>query len=106
MTAGTYRRLRPVRADYLASYETHIVGGKQHREYWIPAEQLEHLNQAITGPIRGVAEYRHGQRVARGEDAPERSDGCRLTLNAHDERTIALPVRDRPNTPTATATSG
>jgi hypothetical protein len=59
-----------VRAEYLASYETHIVGGNQHREYWIPAEELEHFNEAIAGPIRIVAEYRHGQRVVGGKDAP------------------------------------
>lgn len=52
-----------VRTDYLTKYDAHIVGGKQHSEYWIPAEDLEQFNDAITDPIRVVAEYRHGLRV-------------------------------------------
>jgi hypothetical protein len=57
-----------VRSDYLEAYETHIVGGQQHREYWIPAENLADLNDAIVGPIRIVAEYRQGQRVPAARD--------------------------------------
>jgi len=57
-----------VRSDYLAAYKTHIVGGQQHREYWIPAEDLEDFNDAIVEPIRIVAEYRHGQRVPASSD--------------------------------------
>jgi hypothetical protein len=34
-----------------------------HREYWIPAEELERFNDAIVGKIRLVAEYRHGERA-------------------------------------------
>ena len=34
------------------------LGGRQHREYWIPAEDLESFNDAIVGEITIVAEYR------------------------------------------------
>ena len=30
-----------VRKEFLAGYETKIVGGATHEEYWIPAEDLE-----------------------------------------------------------------
>lgn len=53
-----------VRTDFLERYESHQVGGRMHREYWIPAEDLESFNDAVVGPIRVVAEYRHGERVS------------------------------------------
>jgi len=33
------------------------VGGKHHREYWIPAEDLGAFNEAIIGEIEVVAEF-------------------------------------------------
>ena len=41
---------------HLSQYEPHEVGGREHREYWIPAEELELFNDAIVGEIRVVAE--------------------------------------------------
>src|SRR5687768_17152172 len=35
---GYVTRFR-VRADFLARYEVRVVGGSEHREYWIPAEE-------------------------------------------------------------------
>lgn len=52
-----------VETDFLDQYEPHQVGGRAHREYWIPAEDLERFNDAIVGKIRVVAEYRHGERA-------------------------------------------
>lgn len=46
-----------VSADYLRRYEVHIVGGSIHREYWIPATELEELNNQIVGTIGLVAEF-------------------------------------------------
>jgi hypothetical protein len=35
----------------------HEVGGREHAEYWIPAEQLEDFNDRLVGLIEVVAEY-------------------------------------------------
>lgn len=43
---------------YLSQYEPQEAGGREHREYWIPAEDLESFNDAIVGEIAIVAEYR------------------------------------------------
>lgn len=40
-----------VRKAYLDQYRVQEAGGKAHREYWIPAEGLESLNDAIVGRI-------------------------------------------------------
>jgi hypothetical protein len=54
--AGYVTRFR-VKAEYLSQYEEHPAGGKQHTEYWIPAERLDELNDNIVGVIELVAEY-------------------------------------------------
>ena len=46
-----------VRADFLACYEVHQVGGRTIREYWIPAEDLEEFNANIVGTIDVVHEF-------------------------------------------------
>ena len=48
-----------VRTEYLKRYEVQIVGGSEHQEYWIPAEELAEFNQNIVGPIEVIAEYRN-----------------------------------------------
>jgi hypothetical protein len=40
-----------VRTDVLSAYEKKIVGGREHEEYWVPAEELEAFNAAIVGKI-------------------------------------------------------
>ena len=47
-----------VKNDYLQRHKIHTVGGAEHQEYWIPAEELAEFNQNIVGPIEVVAEYR------------------------------------------------
>jgi hypothetical protein len=47
-----------VDAEYLAQFEVHEVGGREHAEYWIPAEQLEDFNEHLVGLIEVVAKYR------------------------------------------------
>ena len=47
-----------VRSDFLERYDVHIVGGREHSEYWIPAEELDAFNAAIVGPIEVIAEFR------------------------------------------------
>lgn len=44
-------------ADYLARFEIHTVGNKQHQELWVPAEQLDDFNAQITGPIRVLSAF-------------------------------------------------
>lgn len=46
-----------VRSRYLADYEVQTAGGVAHREYWIPAEDLDAFNAAIVGPIQIVAAF-------------------------------------------------
>lgn len=46
-----------VDANYLSQFEEQIVGGSQHRELWIPAEELENFNAHIIGKIRLVAVF-------------------------------------------------
>lgn len=53
-----------VLADYLARHEVKQVGGADHREYWIPAEELPEFNASIVGEIRVVDAFRNGAEVA------------------------------------------
>jgi hypothetical protein len=47
-----------VRADFLARYGVQQAGGRDVLEYWIPADELEQLNDNIVGLIELMAEYR------------------------------------------------
>ena len=49
-----------VKSEFLQRYEVKTVGGDYHTEYWIPAEDLEELNQNIVGEIEVIGEYRDG----------------------------------------------
>jgi hypothetical protein len=63
-----------VRASFLAGYAIQTVGNRLHREYWIPADDLDAFNESIVGEIEVIAEYRHGERVdvaAEAGDGPE-----------------------------------
>jgi hypothetical protein len=55
---GYVTRFR-MQAGFLAAYPIQVVGSSLHREYWIPAEDIEHFNRAIVGKIEVIAEY-HG----------------------------------------------
>lgn len=46
-----------VRRDFLARYEVREAGGRAHREYWIPAEDLADFNAAIVGEIEVTQEF-------------------------------------------------
>ena len=43
---------------FLSKYEIHTVGAAGHREYWIPASDLDQLNHNIVGPIEVVSVHR------------------------------------------------
>jgi len=47
-----------VNAEYLAKFEVQTVGGAIHREYWIPAEEMDAFNGNIVGEIAVIAEFR------------------------------------------------
>jgi len=47
-----------VRREYLDGYEPHEAGGRELREYWIPAEDLERFNDNILGEISVIHEFR------------------------------------------------
>jgi tetratricopeptide (TPR) repeat protein len=46
-----------VEDEYINRLEVHTVGGTQHQEYWIPAEELETFNKQIVGHIKVVDAY-------------------------------------------------
>ncbi len=50
-----------VRSEFLSHYEVHTVRGSEHREYWIPAADLEKLNENIVGAIEVVSEFRQAE---------------------------------------------
>lgn len=47
-----------VEGEYLEQFPIQTAGSRIHREYWIPADQLEEFNRHIVGPIEIVSEFR------------------------------------------------
>lgn len=47
-----------VDSNYLRQFNVQVVGGSEHAEYWIPAEQLAEFNRHIVGKIEILAEFR------------------------------------------------
>src|SRR5262245_26264600 len=50
-----------VRSEFMSRYEIHQVGASQHTEWWIPACDLDELNDNIVGTIEVVRSF--GQAV-------------------------------------------
>ncbi len=46
-----------VEDSFIEKYEVKNVGGKIHNEYWIPAEELAAMNEAIVGEIQITGSY-------------------------------------------------
>ncbi len=46
-----------VGATYLSQFPVETVGGVEHSEYWIPAEQLEEFNEQIVGKIEVIRAF-------------------------------------------------
>lgn len=44
-------------------YQPEIVGGKEHEEIWVPAEELQVFNAAIIGKIDVIAKYANDELV-------------------------------------------
>jgi hypothetical protein len=53
-----------VRRDFLSNYEVQDAGGRAHREYWIPAEEMGAFNAAIVGKIEVVREFGRDGEIA------------------------------------------
>jgi hypothetical protein len=47
-----------VKKEFMDRYEIHKVGAAHHTEWWVPAEDLEELNNNIVGLIKVIGEYR------------------------------------------------
>lgn len=46
-----------VKRSFIERYKIHTVGAKHHTEWWIPANDLEELNDNIVGEIEVIGEY-------------------------------------------------
>ena len=46
-----------VRASHLSKYTEQPAGGRQHTEYWIPAEELDEFNDNIVGQIELIETF-------------------------------------------------
>jgi len=53
---GYVTRFR-VKKTFLDKYEINKVGASHHSEYWIPAKDLEELNNNIDGEIEIIGKY-------------------------------------------------
>jgi hypothetical protein len=46
-----------IERSFIGRYDVQEAGGQSHREYWIPAEDLDNFNQAIIGLIEVVGRF-------------------------------------------------
>lgn len=51
-----YITMFKVKEAFASRYETQMVGGSNHTEWWIPAEDLEELNRNIVGLIEIIGQ--------------------------------------------------
>jgi hypothetical protein len=49
-----------VRRVFMKRYSVQRVGSSEHTEWWVPAEELESLNDNIVGLIEVIHEFRPG----------------------------------------------
>jgi hypothetical protein len=47
-----------VKSSFLDNYEVRIAGSSKHKEYWIPAKDLDQFNKSIVGAIEVLHEFR------------------------------------------------
>ena len=64
---GCVTRFR-VRKSFMDRYPLQKVGGKEHTEWWIPAEDLQAMNDHLVGQIEIVEEFGSDpQRLQQGD---------------------------------------
>lgn len=49
--------------EYLIQFERKIVGGAEHEELWVPAEQLDEFNSMIVGKIEVIGKFTEADRT-------------------------------------------
>jgi hypothetical protein len=49
-----------VRTEFMAKYKVETVGASHHTEWWVPAEELDALNENIVGLIEVILEFHRG----------------------------------------------
>ena len=54
--SGYVTRFR-VKREFMERYKVEKVGGSEHTEWWIPAEELEELNENIVDLIEVIQEF-------------------------------------------------
>ena len=59
---GGYVTRFKVLGSFLIRYDIRKAGGRDHLEYWIPAEDLPAFNEAIVGEIEVTAEFTYTNR--------------------------------------------
>jgi hypothetical protein len=47
-----------VKSEYLRQHKIYAAASSEHREYWIPADELEEFNRNIVGDIELICEFR------------------------------------------------
>jgi hypothetical protein len=60
-----------VETTLLSRYVPRQLGAAEHREYWVPSEELEEFNRHIVGLIEVIAEFRHGRLMESGSKQGE-----------------------------------
>ena len=50
-----------VATGYLERFKVEVVGSRDHRELWVPAEELEEFNSHIEGPIKVIDHFLGGR---------------------------------------------
>jgi hypothetical protein len=55
--AGFVTRFEVLKS-FLDAFEPQEAAGRAHREYWIPAQEMDSFNAAIVAPIEVVREFR------------------------------------------------
>lgn len=46
-----------VESEFMSRYAVHCAGGAEHKEWWIPAEDLDELNNHIVGVIEVIHQF-------------------------------------------------
>ena len=64
---GAVTRFR-VKASFMQRYDVQQVGGKLHTEWWVPAAELEALNDNIVGTIEVIQEFHRDPDAAGGQN--------------------------------------
>jgi hypothetical protein len=81
-----------VSSSYLSKYELHTAGSAAHREYWIPAKELNSFNKAINGLISVEEAFFGTEFVGYVAD-----DNTVKGLNAAEQFSVLLKMADQAN---------